>query len=154
MWSKFAFKLGASVHEASAVADDAVLDLVRRERRDDLAPIGAEEGWLVTVVKNKVLDILARRDTTPATDTQVLAERLEQVTCSSPERRLEAMEVLHALQNMPNRYKVPVILAAEGWSTKEIGDLLEVSESVASKRVSRGRQYLRKLTGNDEGGTE
>jgi RNA polymerase sigma factor (sigma-70 family) len=162
--AKYASALGASVHDAGAVADDAILDLVIRERRDDFAPLDNLEAWLITVVKNKVCDLSRQRDFESTTNVQDLVDRIKQTTFSTPERRLDTMEVLRALKAMPETYRVPVELASQGYSAKEIGAILGLSELAAWQRVSRGRKELKTLTGQgkpkrtqnriQEGGTE
>ena len=51
-----------------------------------------------------------------------------------------------ALLAVPIRYRVPVLLAlVEGWSHREIADLLECREGTVKSRIHRGRRQLQTL---------
>lgn len=60
--------------------------------------------------------------------------------------RSEARELVSgALSSLPMRYRVPLTLfAIEGWSYRQIADLLEVREGTVKSRIARGRQRLRR----------
>jgi RNA polymerase sigma factor (sigma-70 family) len=148
--ARYAVECGGSMHEARAAADDAVMQLASRERHTDLPPVDNEWAWLFIVVRNTIRKALRTRGAEVATDPFELADKFEQVAGSSPERRLEVMEVLRALHAMPEKYRDAVLLAVEGHSRREIAQMLAISEYAATKRVSRGRKLLRKLTGYEQ----
>lgn len=56
-----------------------------------------------------------------------------------PDRRIKA-----ALESLPEHYRVPVLLAdVEGFTYKEISDLLDLPEGTIMSRLHRGRNYLK-----------
>lgn len=74
----------------------------------------------------------------------LIADR-RQRTWPSPEAHLETVETLRALRSLPGSHRDAVVLAAEGFSLREIADALGISVPAAKKRVSRGRRALRDL---------
>lgn len=56
-----------------------------------------------------------------------------------PDRRIQA-----ALESLPEHYRVPVLLAdVEGFTYKEISELLDLPEGTIMSRLHRGRNYLK-----------
>ncbi|MET7996773.1 sigma-70 family RNA polymerase sigma factor [Amycolatopsis sp. NPDC005232] len=145
--ASYAVTLGGSVHEARAAADDAVMELAIRERRSDLDSVIDEENWLFAVVRNAIRKTKSPRSAYALADALEIADHLEQVAWLSPEGHLEVMEVMRALQAMDDKYKVPMLLAAQGIPMHEVANSLKISLHAATKRVSRGRALLRKRTG-------
>ena len=54
-------------------------------------------------------------------------------------------EVKQALEDLPDNFRLPVILAdVEGFSYKEIADILDVPIGTVMSRLSRGRKAMHK----------
>ncbi|MEU4673980.1 sigma-70 family RNA polymerase sigma factor [Amycolatopsis sp. NPDC023774] len=138
--AKYAVVLGASTHEARAAADDAVISLVLREQRFDLCPLADAERWLFAVVRNTVRKTLRARGREVPIDATQLADQLTQPTWSSPEQRVDAMEVLRSLCELDESYRIPVALASQGRSAQDIARILDISTDTAAQRISRGRK--------------
>jgi len=59
--------------------------------------------------------------------------------------------LLHLLEKMPGYYReVFNLFVIDGFSHKEIGALLEISEQVSRKRLSRAREWLKKSFKREE----
>ena len=57
---------------------------------------------------------------------------------------LIAQDLMKLINNMPEGYKVVFnMFAIEGYSHKEIGEMLGVSENTSKSQYSRARAYLR-----------
>lgn len=66
----------------------------------------------------------------------------------SPQMRLLSRELVEhveaALVRVPMRFRVPLVLSQiEGWSLREIAELLDVKEGTVKSRVHRGKGFLR-----------
>ena len=54
-------------------------------------------------------------------------------------------EVKRALEDLPDNFRLPVILAdVEGFSYKEIADMLEIPIGTVMSRLHRGRKAMQK----------
>jgi RNA polymerase sigma-70 factor (ECF subfamily) len=55
-------------------------------------------------------------------------------------------EVKNALEELPDAFRIPVLLSdVEGFSYKEIADMLEVPIGTVMSRLHRGRKLMQKL---------
>ena len=78
-------------------------------------------------------DQLAERGREPSAETEVL-------------ERLPDEEVQAALQSLPEQFRLAVLLAdVEGFSYKEIAEILDVPIGTVMSRLHRGRRALEKL---------
>lgn len=74
---------------------------------------------------------------------------LDETAGSQDEKKVfsdEERELYDAMHRLPENYRVIIYLFYfEEYTTKEISEILEMSEATVRKRLSRGRQALRKL---------
>lgn len=73
--------------------------------------------------------------------------------CSrKPDCVLEVKQIAEALNQMPMRYSEPMLLFyREGFSVKEISEVLKISVAAVKVRIFRGRNLLNiKMGGNDD----
>ncbi|MCB9558472.1 MAG: sigma-70 family RNA polymerase sigma factor [Deltaproteobacteria bacterium] len=134
-------------------AEDAVQDALVAAT-DNLASFrgdGSLEGWLVRLVKNACHHMRRGRKNDPAQHLPVDAEALRD-DADSPEERAATGELARALGEalltLPAADQAIVILFdAEGYSARQIGDALAISENAVRTRASRARQRLRVAIG-------
>ncbi|PHR30341.1 MAG: RNA polymerase subunit sigma-70 [Fluviicola sp.] len=104
---------------------------------------GSLEGWVRRIMVNTALDHLRKTNKFNAnismdevgykveSDTDVLASLMEE-------------DLLKLIQEMPTGYKTVFnMFAIEGYSHKEIGERLGVSENTSKSQYSRAKAYLR-----------
>lgn len=93
-----------------------------------------EKAWLLRVTTNCCKDCLRSRRRHSHADLEPLRECL-------PARETRHLQELYAL---PAKWKTVLILHYfEGYSVKEIGEILGLSESAVKKRLQRARNALR-----------
>ncbi|VVJ19915.1 Uncharacterised protein [Amycolatopsis camponoti] len=147
--ARFAVKLGASVPDARAFADDAVAELVVRPLKDPgRDPVRNERPWLYRTVRQMVMSARRHRQRFDDRDIGQLGDRLCQTTWGAPDLHLEAVETLRAIGALPEDQAHAVTLSVAGHSMDTIAEILDISVSAAKQRVSRGR---RRLLANLEG---
>lgn len=62
----------------------------------------------------------------------------------------EEEELLDAVFNLPNKYKIPIYLYYyEGYQTKEIANLLKINESTIRSQLAKGRDLLKSFLGGN-----
>lgn len=104
---------------------------------------GSLEGWIRRIMVNTSLDAL-RKNKRFQNDSKL--EDVDFKTSSSElaSDQLLAEDLLKMIQALPEGYKIVFnLFAIEGYSHKEIEDLLGVSENTSKSQYSRARAYLR-----------
>lgn len=133
---RLALSYMANVSDAEDVTQTAFLKLIHH--RKSVAP-GKERSWLLTVAANECRSCLRRQ------------KRMTQDPV--PERAFEEPEesrLCEALKTLKPTYRAVVHLHYfEGYSTKEIGDMLNLRQSCVTTRLNRARTMLKAALGRD-----
>ena len=114
---------------------------------DSYSQEGPFEAWMRKVFVNSALEYLRRMD--------ILKEAvsLDQVAEASSYSHsalaeLEAQELLKIVQDLPAGFRTVFnLFAIEGYSHKEISDMLGITESTSRSQYTRARQLLQKKVG-------
>jgi len=121
-----------SVQEAEDVCQSVFLKLMEQR---SLAP-GKEKAWLMQVAANQCRNLLRSawwKRTVP------LEEGF-----SVPEQ--EAPEIFRTVMALPPKYRVVIYLRYfEEYSTKEIAQLLHITQSAVTTRLERARKMLKPM---------
>ncbi len=141
----FVLRLGGERALAEDVMQDTFVRLAERAAR--LAPDTDLRAWLFTVARNRFLD---RRRRMLFRGRTLSALPLAATTGPTPFDRLEQSElaarVQRALSALPADQREAVLLCSvEGFTPAEAASIAGVSPATLRKRLSRGRQALRKL---------
>ena len=135
----FMFRLACSILGRSDEAQDMMQDVAERilRRQEDLEDVRNMDSFLARAVRNACIDrIRRRRETTPKIP-DVPDDR-------SPDRWSDRQLVHKALARLPERQRLAVHLKdIEGYSNKELADILETDETNVRTLLSRGRKALR-----------
>jgi RNA polymerase sigma-70 factor (ECF subfamily) len=132
-------------------AEDMVQETLARalERSDTLTAPGALRVWLFRIAHNLAIDHYRRQREDPVGDVAVDVERRWQdeeytVDASVVASRTETAEELRdALVRIPVAYRTVVVLHdAEGWTSREIAETLQIGLPAAKQRLRRGRMML------------
>lgn len=100
---------------------------------------GHEKAWLIRTTLNRASDIrkAAERGNLP------LEEDI-------PSREEELPQLLSAVQALPDKYSAVIhLFYYEGYSIKEISEMLRLPGSTVGTRLSRGRDKLKELLKED-----
>jgi RNA polymerase sigma factor (sigma-70 family) len=102
---------------------------------------GAFEGWIRKIMVNTALEKYRMHfQTVMISDNQSEVEYKQQIDMSSD---IEVRELLQIIQNLTPRYRVVFNLyALEGYSHKEISEMLQISEGTSKSNLSRARAIL------------
>lgn len=110
------------------------------------------KAWLFKILKNTFINLYRKRKhQPPQTELSELEESLEghllEGSAKSPEDELLERswddEVLKAFSNLPHNFKVVVLLAdLEGYSYREIAEILAIPVGTVMSRLYRGRRAL------------
>ena len=112
---------------------------------DAFKSAGSLEGWVRKIIVNTALTSLRRAKKLEA---NLEIEAIEEITedTNHMSDALAAKELLKIMQSMPTGFKTVFNLhAIEGYSHKEIGELLGITEGTSKSQFSRAKTYLQKI---------
>lgn len=128
---RLALSYTRSTQEAEDVCQTAFLKLMEQKT---LVP-GKEKAWLMQATANECRNLLRSswwRKTSELDDSLI-----------SPRQEYE--DVFQAVMTLPPKYRVVIYLHYyEEYTTKEIAELLQISQSAVTTRLNRARQMLKK----------
>lgn len=123
-------------------AGDLVQDVFAQafEKIQDLAEPAAFPGWILTMARRRAIDHLRRTRTTSE----------EADLAIDPPPRVEAMEALRALRELPEAYRETMIMRlVEGMSGPEIAERTGLTPESVRVNLHRGMKLLRAQLGAD-----
>lgn len=111
---------------------------------DTYSGIGAFEGWLRKIFMNCALEYLRRGDVLKeSTDLDSTAELVQ--PDSNAISDLSAAELMRLVQSLPKGFRTIFnMFAVEGYSHKEISEMLGINESTSRSQYTRAKQLLQK----------
>ena len=136
-----AFRLAYTYLGSRADAEDVVQDVfVKLIRSDITITKGKEKSYILTMTANRCRDFLKSADVVfkaPFDDAIEVGSDIEIDE--------EDTEMYEAVSKLPDKLRVAVHLHYyEGYSLKEIADILEIEPSAVSMRLTRAKEILRK----------
>ncbi|MCC8171513.1 MAG: sigma-70 family RNA polymerase sigma factor [Parabacteroides sp.] len=106
---------------------------------------GSFEGWMRKIFVNCALEYLRKSDVLrEASDLDNSAELTE--PDASVVEQLSAQDLMGLIQQLPAGFRAVFnLFAIEGYSHKEIGEMLHITESTSRSQYTRARQLLQRL---------
>lgn len=105
---------------------------------------GALGGWIRQVVLRTALQYLRKRmRAAPFVSEDQIPDEVD--SASLPDEIWEAQHVVHLLQQLPEGYRTVFNLyVIEGYSHKEIADMLHITESTSKTQLFKAKAHLRR----------
>ena len=143
------------VKEDSTVVDDLVHDafILAFVSLGNLRDNNRFSEWLTTIVRNVALKHVEQRDRMHLIPISSVSEEdaLMADAVSTPDAALNYKELLGLVNLLPDGYrKILHLSVVEGFSHKEIADMLGIAPHSSSSQLSRAKRMLRRMI---EGGT-
>lgn len=135
-------RYAGNAFEANDILQDAFIKIFNQIGTYSF--LGSFEGWLKRITVNTAINYYK------AQAKYINSVSLEQVSEISVEEfnvmsNLSAKELLEIIHTLPDGYRIVFNLyAVEGYSHKEIADLLDITESTSKSQLSRARLALQK----------
>ena len=136
-----AFRLAYTYLGSRPDAEDVVQDVfVKLIRSDITITKGKEKSYILTMTANKCRDFLKSADVVFKAPFDDAIEAGSDIEIDE-----EDTEMYEAVSELPDKLRVAVHLHYyEGYSLKEIADILEIEPSAVSMRLTRAKEILRK----------
>ena len=154
------YRTGLRMTRSEAEAEDLVQETyIRAFRfRHQFTPGTNLKAWLFRILTNTFINQYrrkaARPDTTELDDVEesILYRHMRDVSPGSaspdPEAQLIdntlSSEVKDALEALPEKFRTTLLLDVEGFSYKEIAEVLDIPIGTVMSRLHRGRKFLQK----------
>ena len=154
------YRTALRMTRSEADAEDLVQETyIRAFRfREQFTPGTNLKAWLFRILTNTFINSYRRRQTQPefteldGVDEFSLYKRMSDLKTSSgagnPETEfldgLVDSEVKDALGELPEKFRQVVLLDVEGFSYKEIAEMLDIPIGTVMSRLHRGRKFLQK----------
>lgn len=103
---------------------------------------GSFEGWMKRIMINTALEKYRKDKVSPLINEESIEEA---DTLDIDDKTIKLETLLNGIQNLPNRYRLVFNLyILDGYSHKEIGNMLEISEGTSKSNLSRAKVLLKK----------
>ena len=113
---------------------------------------GSFEGWMRRIVVNTALEKFRSRHNLFRVDDIDTISEPEADPDNEDYSGLEAVDLLYIIRELPPKYRMVFNLyAIEGYSHKEIGSMLGISEGTSKSNLSRARIILQRKVGSYTG---
>ncbi|MDB5262331.1 MAG: polymerase sigma-70 factor [Adhaeribacter sp.] len=109
---------------------------------------GSFEGWMKRIVVNEALGFLRKKE---PMHLAIEKEHIQVAAEANAEMDLAVEDLLNLLHELPAGYRTVFNLyAIEGYSHKEIAEMLDINEGTSKSQLSKARAMLqRRLTGQE-----
>jgi RNA polymerase sigma-70 factor (ECF subfamily) len=154
------YRTALRMTRSEADAEDLVQETyIRAFRFKDQFTLGTNmKAWLFRILTNTFINTYRRKAAQPdvtdldGVDEFSLYRRMadDRAASSSPDPEAELMsrvvdtEVTDALEELPEKFRTAVLLDVEGFSYKEIAEMLSIPIGTVMSRLHRGRKFLQK----------
>ena len=121
----------------SSDAEDTVQETIIKylEKKPELMDVEHTKAWLITVAKNKCMDLIRHR------------KRYENIEISNIKQASEEQintEILEVLMSLPEKFRLVLVLYyVEEYQVKEIAKIINKTQSAVKMRLQKGRRLLR-----------
>jgi len=148
------YRTALRMTRSEAEAEDLVQETyIRAFRfRAQFTPGTNLKAWLFRILTNTFINEYRRKAARPDTtelddvDESILYRHMREVSpgSSSPDPEAEVSEVKEALEALPEKFRTTLLLDVEGFSYKEIAEMLEIPIGTVMSRLHRGRKILQR----------
>lgn len=106
---------------------------------------GSFEGWMRRIVVNSCLDFLRKqKQMGDVSSLEDVSYKIEDESFAN--KTLEVEDLMNMIETMPKGYQLVFnLFAIEGYSHKEIAELLAISEETSKSQYFRARAFLKNL---------
>ena len=140
---KTLYRVACGILRSEADREDAVQECILKawEKRSALKNDGAFRSWVTRILINECYDICRRGQ-----KLVVMDELPEQA--APPE--LENRELRDAVDQLEDIYRLPILLFyVEGFTIREVAQILQIPEGTVKSRLYAGRGKLRESLGEE-----
>lgn len=137
--------------EAEDALQDAFVNIFRRIKDFEGRREGSLTAWIKTIVINSALSLNRKNKkhnyTEDVTELRI-ADPAATAIDDDDSDDIKRQRIMNAVQDLPSGYRAVFNLyVMEGYSHKEIAEILEISENTSKSQLSKARKYLKTYLG-------
>ena len=138
----YLYRLLGDLGQAEELAQDVFVKAYRSS--EHLVEVANQRAWLYRVATNTAYDRLRRRKLVKWIP---FLEGERMTTTDDHQDEVVAREtVQQALSELPPKYRAPLVLySVQGYSTREIAEMMGISEGAVKTRLFRARERFRQV---------
>jgi RNA polymerase sigma-70 factor (ECF subfamily) len=137
------YRYAGNIHEAEDLLQDGFVRAFLHLK--DFRGEGSLEGWLRKIMVTTALNFL-KREKNIRNQAGIEVAGQEAGDESSGLQQLETEELMKLIQQLSPGYRAVLnLFAIEGYSHREIGEMLQIGESTSRSQYTRAKQLLQKL---------
>ncbi|WP_040450179.1 RNA polymerase sigma factor [Hoeflea phototrophica] len=146
---RFALSLSRSAPDADDLVQDACTTALQKWHQYD--PAQPLDRWMFRIIRNLWISELRKRKVRDGQG-QVPAEEATELQTGDADEALNAKQVQARVNALPGDLARPLMLVcAEGYSYREVSELLEIPVGTVMSRIHRARKLLASGLGHEEG---
>jgi RNA polymerase sigma-70 factor, ECF subfamily len=131
----------ANHHDTEDVLSVSYTKVFRYVGKFEYRGHGSLQKWICTIVINEALRFLNSKKALVFTEEEEMLDL--NVAITSDHLLLDTEEVYQLVQLMPKGYRTVFnLFAIEGYSHKEIGEMLQITENTSRSQLSKARNYM------------
>jgi RNA polymerase sigma-70 factor (ECF subfamily) len=138
MLKRFAMKLCFDTVRAEDLVQETVMRAL--EHRADFAPGTNLNAWLTVILRNWYYSDIRKRRREVEDPDDIMANRL--LSGDNVIRKIEAREALAMVDMLPENFKKPLLLIADGATMEEVAFEIREHVGTVKSRLNRGRSML------------
>lgn len=146
---RFALSLTRSAPDADDLLQDACTTALQRWHQYD--PAQPLDRWMFRIIRNLWISEIRKRKVREGQG-QVPAEEATELQTVDADDTLNAKQLQARVSALPDDLAQPLMLVcAEGYSYREVSELLDIPVGTVMSRIHRARKLLVSALGNEEG---
>lgn len=140
----FAYSLTANYDDANDLVQETLVRALKN--RDKFDPSTNIKAWLFTIMKNTFINQYRRQRKSKklfdSFENNKQIGRITDVVFVSPESKMNADEIMKAIDDLNDEFKVPFMMHFEGYKYQEIAEELNLSIGTVKSRIFFCRKKL------------
>ncbi len=139
---RFAYSLAGNTIDAEDLTQQAFLRLANKSSQ--IKDINKVKSWMFTVLRNEFLDAMRKKAKYPHVEISPTYDTED--SAPTPSGKADWQTAVQALQQLPLIFREPLALFyLEGYTYKEIAQILNQAPGTIMSRLSRGKARLQKF---------
>ncbi|MEI3161854.1 MAG: RNA polymerase sigma factor [Lachnospirales bacterium] len=153
-YSKFMFAVAYNilnnVHNSEDAIQQALIKIIENINKIDDIKSKRTRNYIGLIVRNIAINMYnsGKRETMDMEDDIEAGENFEVPAIIIRKETVDRLKKYIA--ELDNLYKIPILMSADGYDSKEIANALGISSETARKRIERGRKKLRQAFEKEE----
>ena len=140
----FAYSLTLNQDDANDLVQDTFLKALKN--KDKFDPSTNIKAWLYTIMKNTFINQYRRkmkiRKVFESNEKESTVVRIPDINYQTADSQLTSSEIMNAIENLEDEFRVPFMMHFEGYKYKEIAEKLNLSIGTVKSRIFFSRQKL------------